>query len=231
MAIAAALAGLAAGIAHTLLGPDHLVAVAVFSAQDRRSSGRTGLTWGLGHAAGAVVIGLVAMALREVFHAEVFSSMAERMVGVVLIGVGLWGLCQTAGRRVHLHGHSHDDGWHVHHHAHHLEDMAESRMSQPHVSEEPAHEGHTHAAFGIGMLSGLAGGSHILGVSPALAMPTAAMSAIYLGAFAVGSVISMTLFSMAAGSVTARLSARAGRGVMGALSATAVVVGVVWLVL
>jgi len=226
--IAAALGGLLAGIFHTLLGPDHVAAVAVFSAQERRPTGRAGLTWGLGHAAGALVMGLLAMALREVFHAEVFSSVAERMVGLVLIGVGLWGLYQVLGRRVHFHGHIHDGEWHVHHHAHDPEELdghteADEAAAAPHD--------HTHAAFGVGILSGLAGGSHILGVSPALAMPTAAMSAVYLGAFAAGSVVSMTLFSMAAGSVSARLSARAGRGLMGAVSTAAVVVGVVWLVI
>ncbi|MDH5639586.1 MAG: High-affinity nickel transporter, partial [Nitrospinota bacterium] len=72
---------------------------------------------------------------------------------------------------------------------------------------------------------------HILGVSPALAMPSAAMSAVYLGAFAAGSVVSMALFSMAAGSVSARLSTQAGRGLMGAVSIAAVTVGIVWLII
>ncbi|MDH5478114.1 MAG: sulfite exporter TauE/SafE family protein [Nitrospinota bacterium] len=230
MIVAAALGGLAAGVAHTLLGPDHLAAVAVFSTQDRRPSGRTGLTWGLGHAAGALVIGLIIMALREALHIELFSSIAERMVGVVLIGVGLWGLYQALGRRVHLHGHFHDGGWHVHHHVHGAEELERHAPRLEDEPHSPPHD-HTHAAFGVGMLSGLAGASHILGVSPALAMPTAVMSAVYLGAFAVGSVVSMTLFSMAAGSVSARLSALAGRGLMGVISAAAVVVGVVWLVI
>jgi len=215
------LAGLAAGLLHTVLGPDHVAAVALFAANERDATGRTGFVWGVGHAAGALVIGALAMALREVFHAQFFSSIAERMVGLALIGIGLWGLHRSIKWKVHEHGHYHEGAWHAHHHAHTEEETA--------AHDDHIHMKHIHASFGVGMLSGLAGGSHILAVSPALAMPTAALSAIYLGMFAVGSVGAMTFISMAAGGAAARLSPLAGRRLTGALSALAIVVGVIWL--
>lgn len=222
--LAACLAGAAAGALHTFTGPDHMAAVAFFSAERKDASGRTGFIWGLGHTAGAVMVGLLALALREIFHADVFSSVTERLVGLALTGAGGWGLWRAIAWRIHEHGHHHGGQWHAHHHIHEPETIHvhDERSGDPHAS-------HLHAAFGVGALSGLAGGSHILAVSPALAMPSTLLAAAYLGAFAAGSIASMTLFSMTAGAVTARMPAGAERGFTGAISAAALLVGVAWL--
>ena len=61
----AILAGGAAGLLHVLSGPDHLAAVAPISLQGREQSWKTGFRWGLGHAGGVVLVGVLSLLLRE----------------------------------------------------------------------------------------------------------------------------------------------------------------------
>ena len=65
-----------------------------------------------------------------------------------------------------------------------------------HVRRGPAwfrRLGHAHASFCLGVLHGIAGSSHFLGVLPALALPTRAAALTYIGAFGVGTVAAMTI--------------------------------------
>lgn len=96
----AALAGLLAGLTHALAGPDHLSAVAPLVVGERRSGWGTGLLWGIGHSVGVWMVGLLALALRDVLPLERVSSWSERMVGAVLIAVGLWGLRKAFAPRL-----------------------------------------------------------------------------------------------------------------------------------
>ena len=113
MDLALLLAGFAAGFVHVLMGPDHLAAVAPLAAAASRpgSTGsgtepkrsgtapwRTGLRWGLGHSLGVAVVGLLALWLRDLLPLEALSRWSERAVGLVLLGLGTWGLFQLAGR-------------------------------------------------------------------------------------------------------------------------------------
>src|SRR3954451_10782344 len=90
--LVAMLAGLSAGLIHALSGSDHLSAVAPLVINERSRRWRMGLFWGIGHSLGVWVIGLIALVLRGFLPIESLSSWSERLVGVVLIGVGLWGL-------------------------------------------------------------------------------------------------------------------------------------------
>lgn len=85
----------------------------------------------------------------------------------------------------------------------------------------------------MGTLHGLAGSSHLFGVLPALAFPTAVEAAGYLAGFGVGAVVAMTAFAALVGVVASgmsRRSAAAYHGLLYACSAGAVVVGGFWLV-
>ena len=102
-----------------------------------------------------------------------------------------------------------------------------------HVEHEKveAHAHHTHAAFGIGLLHGLAGSSHFLGVLPILAFPTRIQALAYLLAFGLGTIASMAAFSWLMGSLAWRCAAgktRIYRGLMISCAATAMVVGCFW---
>lgn len=218
------LAGFFAGAVHVLAGPDHLTAVAPLAVRGHRRAWRTGMSWGLGHVAGVAVVGGLALGFRTVIPVDLISSWSERLVGVVLIGIGVWGLRRAWRSHVHAHEHTHDGQRHVHLHVH---------VHGPHAPhEEAAPHDHSHAAFGMGVLHGLAGSSHFFGILPALALPSTALAAAYLAAFGLGTIGAMVVFSSLAGLAARRSLARsqsAYRGLMGACSMAAVIVGCVWL--
>jgi ABC-type nickel/cobalt efflux system permease component RcnA len=219
----AILSGLIAGAGHVWSGPDHLAAIAPIAVRHSRRAWLPGLRWGIGHSAGVLVIGLLSLMLREFIPVDLLSSWGERLVGVLLIGIGLWGLRKALKHKIHTHEHEHGGERHVHIHVHSAQAQHET------VS---AHQ-HSHAAFGIGILHGLAGSSHLLGILPMLAFPTQMQAISYLAAFAAGTVASMAGFSWMMG-IAARRAANRGvnlyRGLMGSCGVAAVVVGCVWLV-
>ena len=102
--VVAALAGLAAGFFHALSGPDHLAAVAPLAVSGNRAAWRSGLTWGAGHTAGVLVVGLLLLTFRELLPVEALSAWSERLVGAALVGVGIWGLWKA--RQAHAHHHA-----------------------------------------------------------------------------------------------------------------------------
>lgn len=99
----AAFAGLAVGLVHVLSGPDHLAAVAPLAADHRRPQWRAGFQWGLGHTAGVMMIGLLLIAFRALLPLDTISTYSERIVGVVLLGVGVWGVVRARWPRSHTH--------------------------------------------------------------------------------------------------------------------------------
>ena len=205
--VLAALAGLLAGLVHALSGPDHLSAVAPLVIGEPRRRWRMGLFWGIGHSFGVWAVGLLALALRGILPLEHLSSWSERLVGAVLIGVGLWGLRRAFVARLP----------NVH--------PEQARRSQP---ERPGR-----AAVWIGSLHGLAGSSHILGLLPALALPSRGASLAYVMGFGLGAVMAMTAFSSAFGLVATRLTARGPRAyqaMLASFSAAAIVIGGYWLI-
>jgi hypothetical protein len=219
------LAGFVAGMQHVVTGPDHLAAVAPLAVSDRAAAWRGGLSWAAGHAGGVAIIALVALSLREVmpFQAAWLSGWSERLVGVVLIGIGLWGLRRALSHRLHTHVHEHDGRPHVHVHLHSGAESHASGSATPHF--------HTHTALAVGTLHGLAGGSHFLGVLPALALSTS-QAVLYLAAYAVGTIAAMTLFASVLGWLALRAGnagARWARGLMAGSSLAAVAVGVFWI--
>ncbi|MGE0444266.1 MAG: High-affinity nickel transporter [Vicinamibacterales bacterium] len=212
------LTGALAGLFHVLSGPDHLAAVAPIAVADRRRGWIAGWTWGAGHASGVAVVAVLAVVFRDLLPPiDVISSWGERLVGVALIGIGLWAL----SRSMRIEHASHRHGHVAHEHLH--------------VRRGPAwmqRLGHAHASFYMGILHGVAGSSHFFGVLPALALPTRGAALTYIAAFGVGSVAAMTLFAAAVGLAGTRVPNAAGahRLMMRAAAMVALVVGGVWLV-
>lgn len=212
-----AITGALAGLFHVLAGPDHLAAVAPLAAADRRRGWLAGWTWGVGHASGVVVVAVLAVLLRDLLPpVEMISAWSERLVGAALIAVGIWALRHSARVQPAPHAHgavSHD----------HL-----------HVQAGPGwmrRLGHAHASFYLGVLHGIAGTSHFLGVLPALALPTRSASLTYIGAFGVGTVVAMTAFAAVVGYTAsgARQHSRAYRAMMATAALLAMVVGAAWI--
>ncbi len=216
--------GLVAGAIHVVSGPDHLAAVAPFAAESRRKAWEVGLRWGVGHAGGVMFIGVLSLLLRDWLPVDAISSWSERLVGVMLIGIGLWGARRALRGHVHTHEHEHNGQRHVHIHAH---DGATA-----HTHGHGGEHRHTHAAFAVGTLHGVAGSSHFLGVLPALAFPTLTEAVWYLAAYGVGTVVAMVGFSSLVGLSARSLavsSAQAYRQMMAVCSLAAVAVGGWWL--
>lgn len=142
----AALTGLLLGCWHVVSGPDHLAAITPLAtaSDSERSGARVGLAWGLGHASGVWLVGLVLLAFGSLIPLDLVGAWSERIVGVAIVAVGVWGLW-----RVYHPDHAHD---HHDHHGHH------GRRS----------------ALGIGLIHGIAGSSHLYGVLPALALTSSA---------------------------------------------------------
>jgi ABC-type nickel/cobalt efflux system permease component RcnA len=223
-----ALAGFVTGFTHVLSGPDHLAAIAPLAAANPRRGGRTGILWGAGHSGGVALVALLALVLRGLLPIDALSSWSERLVGVVLIGVGLWGLRLELWNRVHVHVHEHDGARHVHVHAH----RHPHATTPANPSPETRHT-HTHAAFGVGVLHGLAGSSHLLGVLPALALPALGAAVSYVVGFGAGTVAAMSLYGRCIGALAVRSAlrpARTYRLLLGSCAGIAVVVGCIWLV-
>lgn len=215
------LLGLVNGFLHVLTGPDHIAAIAPYSVDGRRAAWRTGLSWGVGHSSGVILVAVLSLLLRELLPLERLSGVSERLVGVVLIGIGLWAMRAAVSGRVHAHRHRHGDSEHTHMHVH----GPETDPSQPHT--------HTHAAFAVGTLHGFAGSSHLLGVLPAVVQPSRAAAAVYLISFGAGTVAAMTVAGWAMGTLLGRGqdSGRMHRVVMGLCSLAALGVGGVWLIM
>ena len=90
-----------------------------------------------------------------------------------------------------------------------------------------AHQGHGHTAFWVGMLHGAAGGGHLLGVLPSLAL-SPQNACFYLASYFIAAVLSMALFA----SLLGRLSLDRGplflQRLMYSASLVVLGVGLVW---
>jgi hypothetical protein len=213
-----ALTGLAAGSAHVVMGPDHLAALAPLAVHDRGRAVQLGATWGAGHGIAVVLLGLVGQAARGIVDIEALSSWSEFLVGFLLVAMGLWALRAAARLQIHGHPHDHDGGAHVHVHIH--------TPGEPHT--KGAHLSHSHAAAAVGALHGLAGGGHLLGVLPSLALPPA-QAVLYLLTYLLGAIGAMALFGLGIGRVAAAGGVRTVRSMMYASAMAAVVIGAWWI--
>lgn len=94
-------AGLAAGLLHVFSGPDHLAAVTPLALSERSAGDvrrepvegwRTGLQWGVGHTTGVLLIATLLLFLKEQLPLDAISAYSERIVGLSLIVIGVWGI-------------------------------------------------------------------------------------------------------------------------------------------
>jgi hypothetical protein len=199
-----ALTGLVAGFVHVLSGPDHLAAIAPYSVRWKTRAWRMGVRWGLGHGTGVLIVGILAVALRHALSIESLSAWSESCVGFVLVAIGIWGLRAALTGRGGA-GHAHPVG-------------------HTHV--------HGRVAVAVGTLHGLAGSSHLMGILPALALPSDLLAGAYLLLFVVGSVVAMGIFSAVLGSIAGRPVARGirmERALLALCATIAIVVGVFWI--
>ncbi|MCB9476861.1 MAG: nickel transporter [Deltaproteobacteria bacterium] len=220
-------AGMIAGVTHVLTGPDHLAAVAPLAMDRHASAWRVGLAWGMGHSLGAALLGLSAMALHRTLDLSGLTAVASTLVGLTLIVLGVVSLRRSRRIVMHTHPHEHDDlGRHEHLHVHLHSTVAGPRK---HAHNHRAHRRHTHTATGIGVLHGVAGVGHLVGLLPSLALGTTA-AAVYLVFYMLAAVAAMTAVGALLGRTITAGGERLARLALPAVSVLAIGVGVVWIV-
>ncbi|MDA3943498.1 MAG: sulfite exporter TauE/SafE family protein [Bacteroidetes bacterium] len=200
--------GLLASVLHVVSGPDHLAAITPLAIDNKLKSWAIGLGWGVGHTLGMLMIGVLFIFFKSYLPIDLISSYSEMLVGIILVGIGLWAFWRifyhSKSRHAHPHTHKDESGdtfTHVHEHTH------PSQNVHKHKHPEKIRQSVISALF-IGLIHGLAGVSHLLGVLPTLAFPTAFDSAMYLTGFGVGTIVAMVAFSFFLGYVSYQSSER-----------------------
>jgi hypothetical protein len=214
-----ALAGVLAGMMHVASGPDHLVAVAPLAIRKPGLGFRIGTAWGLGHATGALSLGMLGVLGRAFIDIGRLSRWSEVLVGGVLIAIGIWSLLQSRNVVLHRHPHAHGSPSAQHEHLHvHGTDEPHTRL---------AHKHHKRSAFAVGVLHGAAGTGHLLAVIPALAL-SASDGISYLIGYGLAAVLAMAAFGALMGLIGHRLSPKWLQRGMQTLGGAAIVLGVFW---
>jgi cytochrome c biogenesis protein CcdA len=198
--VAAAVAGGALGARHAL-ETDHLAAiVTLVEGEGEEESPRPGLvgaSWGVGHTLPIAALGLSFLLLGVRLPASV-TALFEGVVGLVLVYLGARMLAGVLGYREHDHG------------AHPLHAHLQ-------VGDLSLGRGHTHLhgdSFLVGALHGVAG-SGALVVALVAAAPDLSTGASFLGAFGVGSVLTMAAASAVWGRTLDTGARRTLRGLAG----------------
>ena len=175
------LTGILAGFIHVVSGADHLIAMAPSAINNPKVALKNSFSWGLGHSSGVVLLAVLAIFIKDITPLNKFSNIAEFLVGISLLVVGIFAIKNSFQVWMHSHSHKHENGVaHFHYHFHSKE--------QKNINK------HSHALTGLGLLHGIAGGSHFLAVLPALALPLFSAST-YLISYLIGSILSMNIFS------------------------------------
>ena len=174
------LTGIVAGFVHVVSGADHLIAMAPAAINNPQKALRNSFSWGLGHSSGVLLLAFLAILIKDITPLNKFSNIAEFLVGISLLIVGVFAIKNSFQLSIHSHSHKHENGI-LHRHFHF------------HVKEQKNNK-HSHALTGLGLLHGIAGGSHFLAVLPALALPLTS-ACLYLISYLIGSLISMNLFT------------------------------------
>lgn len=189
----------ALGLVHAF-DADHVMALSVLSTDERPGRGgvRAGLKWALGHGVVVIACGVAMLVLGQSLPTP-WIGLAERAVGVMMIGLGLSVWINLLRRRSHLHFHAHE-GLRPHAHWH----------SHVPNHDHPAgnrHQ-HEHVASMVGALHGLAGAAPILALLPAAAR-SPGLGLAYLTVFGFGVALAMAGVSGVLGQLAERLSRRA----------------------
>lgn len=161
--------------------PDHVMAIVTLQGTEGsrvRGAARLGAWWGIGHAATLLVVGVPLIALDDALPGPV-QAWSERLVGVLIVALALRAAIRWwRGRPLRAAG---------------------ATAPAPLADRTPA------AAFGIGVLHGLAGtGAVVLLVLATL--PSTATAYLALAVFAPMSVVSMAACSAAWGWLATRIS-------------------------
>ena len=215
---------------------DHMIAVTTFvtGRPALLNAARFGFRWGIGHSAAVLVVGAVLVVTGVRWPAR-YDTLGEALVGLMLIGLGIWAL--RSGRALHLHP-PEQHGDHAHLHAHrppHGGDVHEH--PHPHRDEHVHHDGHEHRHHHghgvtlVGLLHGLAGSSSAVALLPVTLIGRIDLGLIYLLVFGAGVTLGMVGYAMVAAFAIKRAAGRsvaAGQRLTQGVGVLGVLVGTWW---
>jgi len=209
------LTGILAGLIHVLSGADHLIAMAPSAINSPKIALKNSFSWGLGHSSGVVLLTVLAIFIKDITPLNNFSNIAELLVGISLLFVGVYAIKNSFQLSIHTHSHKHENGIaHRHYHFH--------------KKEQKNNYNHSHALTGIGLLHGIAGGSHFLAILPALALSLTNACA-YLISYLIGSLISMNLFTCLISFTTFKASQKFIKRLIAAAGGLSFSLGLFWI--
>lgn len=176
---------------------DHIMAVSTLASSKPglNSSLKYCSRWALGHGLTLLFIGCVVYVLGLSVPVEL-SHVAEQLVGVVLIVLGLLVLRQIYIKKAHLHFHHHA-GYprHAHWHQH---DKTTSHSAIDHQ--------HEHRAVFVGVIHGTAGSAPLMALIPLSAVKSPVFALLYLAAFSLAVLVAMLLFGGLLGGLFTQLN-------------------------
>ena len=171
------------GMLHAL-DADHVIAVTGMASRNSRIRHGVsyGLKWAMGHGMTMMMMGMAVLLFGMVIP-DAFSLWAERIVGAVLVMIGVLVLRDIRRQHLHLHFHQHEDGLrHAHWHKH------------DHKEHGKTHS-HKHGPLMVGMLHGIAGSAPLLAMlTMSIGMQTPWYALLYLLIFSLAVMFSMLLF-------------------------------------
>lgn len=86
----AILFGASSGALHAVTGPDHVLSLGPVALQRPKASFRIGLLWGVGHAAGTLLLALPLLLLSHLVHVPTWAGAGERLAGVAILAAAAW---------------------------------------------------------------------------------------------------------------------------------------------
>ena len=191
-------AGIIAAVLHVISGPDHLAAVTPFAIESKKKAWKVGLFWGIGHLAGMIFIGLLFLAFKEMIPIEKISEHSEKLVGVVLIILGMWifiKIFKEEKNHKHMHVHGEENPLiHKHSHIHNSE--------KTHKHKHPNLRQGNVASLSVGFLHGLAGVAHFVLFLPVIGFESQLDSSKYIVGFAIGTLLAMISFAFVIGKIS-----------------------------
>ncbi|XP_037461430.1 uncharacterized protein LOC119332348 [Triticum dicoccoides] len=198
--------GFLAGCLHTLSGPDHLAALAPLSiGRSPVESAAVGALWGCGHDAGQVMFGLLFLGLKDRLHIEVLRTWGTRVVGLTLLVIGAIGI-REATQAAPCVAAALEGGTSAHQHGGNNSNALEKALLGAGGKKKEI----SFATFATGIVHGLQPDALMI-ILPALAMPSRAAGAAFLGMFLVGTVLSMASYTVLIGTCTEALKERVPR--------------------
>ncbi len=97
------LLGIVASATHVMTGPDHLAAVTPLAIENKKKSWLIGMSWGIGHTTGLLLIGGLFYLFREMFPVKIISEYSEVVVGIILVIIGMWAFYKLLNKNRHKH--------------------------------------------------------------------------------------------------------------------------------